>query len=156
MKAELQSNEPEFQQNLMRYIADLQANPPSPERTQAVINYVEATGMADQAMKMIGAIVGNMFSAMKAKDPENSELATTLDTQLEQMETMMKPGIEQQMVLTSYYVYRDISVADLNEYAAFYQQPLGEKFLSSIFEALGVAMSQWGNNLVDQITANKK
>ena len=156
INAELQATEPEFQQNLMRYIADLQTTPPTQQRSQMVINFVESSGMVEQALNMIHGLVKNMFAAVKANDPQNTELATQLDTQLEQMMAMMKPSMEQQMVLTSYYIYRDISDAELAQYSKFYTQDLGAKYLSTVYTGLGKAMSNWGTNLVSQIESAKK
>jgi hypothetical protein len=151
--AELQSTEPEFQQNLMHFIADLQTTPPSQERTQTIIHYVESSKVAEQGLDMVIAIVKNMFEAIKVGKPDDKELATQLDAQLAQMKATMGPAFEQQMVLTSYYIYRDISDADLNQYSNFYQQEIGKKYLSALMEAIGDAMGQWSSSLVKLIEA---
>lgn len=153
--AELQSTAPEFQQNLMHYMADLQTNPPSAERTAAIIHYVESSNIVDHSFEMIMGMLENMFSGLKATSPEDSELASNLDLQLQQMMTAMKPAFEQQMILTSYYIYRDISNEDLAEYSDFYQKDTGKKYLSLLVGAVGEAMGNWGSTLVNQINEDK-
>lgn len=155
VQAELQSADPQFQQNLMRYMADLQANPPSAERSKTIISFVESSKMVDQAMNMVEGMLQNMFAAAKAKNPDDKVLAANLDNQLAQIVASLKPVLEQQTILSSYYVYRDISVSDMNKYSDFYQQPTGKKYLSLIVDAVGAAMNDWGVVLIDKIAAKE-
>jgi len=155
IKAELQSADPKFQQNLMHYIADLQTTPPAPARTKAILNYVESSQVVEQSLKMIMSMLNNMFAALKATQPENEELAATLDAQIEQMAVSMKPVMEQQMILTSYFIYRDISEEDLTQYSNFYKQETGKKYLSLMVGAIGDGMSEWGASLVKKIAKEK-
>jgi len=155
IKAELQSADPKFQQNLMHYIADLQTTPPAPARTKVILNYVESSQVVEQSLKMIMSMLNNMFAALKATQPENEELAATLDAQIEQMAVSMKPVMEQQMILTSYFIYRDISEEDLTQYSNFYKQETGKKYLSLMVGAIGDGMSEWGASLVKKIAKEK-
>ncbi len=154
--AELQSAEPQFQQNLMTFIGQLQATPPTPERTQAIINYVESSEIVEQTLIIVVGMAKNMFAALKASKPDNAEFSATLDAQLVQMETMMRPAFEQQMILTSYYIYRDFSEADITKYSNFYQQDLGKKYLTLLVGAVGEGLNGWGENLIKQIVADKE
>ena len=155
VSAELTAAEPDFQQKFMGFMAQLQSNPPTPERTQTVIQYVESAKIVDQAMNVMSAMMQNMFAAVKAQDPENAALASMLDSQFEQMTTSMRPALEQQMIMTSYYIYRDINDADLNQYGNFFQQELGQKYMSLVVGAMGVALNNWGVTLMEQAIALK-
>jgi len=155
VNAELQSSDPKFQQNLMHYMAELQATPPSPERTKVIINYVESSEIVDQSINMIMAMLENMFEAFKVTEPENVELAKQLDIQLQQMAANIKPAMEQQMTLTSYFIYRDISNKDLNQYSHFYKQDTGKKYLSLMVGAIGDGMNEWGASLIQQVAKEK-
>ncbi|WP_440877603.1 hypothetical protein [Thalassotalea sp. PLHSN55] len=151
ISAELQASDPQFQQNLMGFMGQLQANPPSPERTQTIINYVQSSAIVDQSMKVVMAMVTNMFDALKASKPENAEIAAQLDAQVDQMASMMKPALEQQMTLTSYYIYRDMSNEDINQYAEFFTQDVGKKYLDILMGAVGEGLNEWGVSLVKAI-----
>lgn len=154
--AELKSADPAFQQNLMQYMAGLQSNPPTPERTQAVISYVENSNIAQQSMKMVKGIVGNMFNAAKALKPEDKEMAKHLDASLEQMLVTMKPALEQQMILTSYFIYQELSIEELNQYSNFYAQPVGQQYMSLIIDGVSDAMGTWGETLMSKIIELEK
>ncbi|QOL26658.1 DUF2059 domain-containing protein [Thalassotalea sp. LPB0316] len=151
--AELKSAEPEFQQEFMMYAAQLQSTPPSQARKQVIMDLVEKSQMVDQGMNLITGIIKNMFDAVKSKTPEDQELASTLDSQLDMMTRSLRPAIEQQMILTSYYIYQDISNEDIATYTSFFEQPTGKKYITSMYDAVGVAMSSWGTNLMTDIVA---
>ena len=156
IKAELQSAEPDFQQNLMRYMAQLQSTPPSQERTNTIINYVVASGVAEQSYEMIMSMIKNMFTGLKMSQVENMELTETLDTQLKQMALTMKPALEQQMIMTSYYIYQDLSNEEISVYSEFFQQDLGKKYLSLLMGAVGNAMNHWGTNMIAEVSKIKQ
>ncbi|NVK24620.1 MAG: DUF2059 domain-containing protein [Gammaproteobacteria bacterium] len=153
--AETEATNPDFQQNMMQFMAGLQSNPPAPERTQAIIGYIEASKITDQTMKLIESLVATMFDAAKALKPEDTQLAETLDIQLPQMMDMMKPALEQQMILASYYVYRDMSNEELAQYGGFYQKEIGKKHMSLIVESVSYAMNDWGESMMKQIIAEE-
>lgn len=149
--AELQATEPDFQQNFLKYIADLQANPPSQERTAAIVNYVNSSALVEQSVKIIESVVINMFEALKSKQPDNKEMAAQLDSQLEQMKQTMRPALEQQLIMSSYFIYHNLSNAELNEYSDFYQQTIGKKYLSVVMGAMTESMNKWGATFVKSL-----
>ncbi|XOV79761.1 MAG: hypothetical protein ACFHVJ_02105 [Aestuariibacter sp.] len=151
IQAELRASEPQFQQELMTYLAELQAAPPSQERTAAVVNFVSSSEMVEQSLKMVTAMLENMFSAVKALNPGNEELATNLDNQADVIATALRGSIEQQMIISSYYIYQDFSNEELAQYSQFYQQELGKSYLKLLFGGMGEAMSDWGVSLIQQI-----
>ncbi|GLX82860.1 DUF2059 domain-containing protein [Thalassotalea eurytherma] len=153
VNAELKSTEPEFQQNFMLFMAELQSSPPSDERKVAIMEFVEASGMVDQGMNLITGMVKNMFSVIKTKNSEDEELTKNLDDQLALMTKSMRPAFEQQMVLSSYYLYQDISNEDLATYMTFFEQPAGEKYLATMYDALGEALNTWGREMISQVVA---
>lgn len=147
LNAESAAYQPDFEQNLMRYMADLQSNPPTQARTQAILSYVESTEMVDQGMKVVMSVIENMFAAFKAAKPGDAQFASMLDGQLGQMETMMRPAFEQQMVMSSYYIYRDISEEDLSNYGAFFKTELGSRYMTLIISGVSAALDDWGGEL---------
>ena len=153
VSAELKSAEPEFQQALMLYIAELQTSHPSNERKKVIMDFVEKSNMVDQGMNMVANMMKNMFAAVKANEPDNKELAANLDNQLAFMVDSMRPAFEQQMVLTSYYLYQDISNEDIAKYSQFFEQPTGQKYLTVMYEALSDTMSTWGTSMITELMA---
>lgn len=149
--AESQSTEPDFEQKLMAYAVQIEKTPPSQARQAAVKHYVDASGVVDQGVTMMVGMVTAMFEATKARDPENIELAKALDAQLVQMPSMMRANFEQHMILTSLYLYRDLSVEELNQYASFYDKSVGKKYVKVMIGAIGHSFNMWHKSIVNQI-----
>lgn len=156
--AEEKASEPSFNQELMRYMADIQSNPPAPSRIAAVRKFIEETDMIDNTMEMVMDISQGLMHSFQTIMPNEAE-PVDIEAQLSQMEMMIKPMLEQQMIMSSYYIYDGISDADLAEYTAFYQQDLGQKEIEVMYGALGHAMNVWaqsmGKDLAADIEKNK-
>ena len=154
--AELQATQTDFQQELMRYMADLQSNPPTPERMKAVKDFVGTTKMTENATDIAIAIVENMFKGMKAAMPNKAMTDEQITQQLTQMRTMMSQVMHQQMMMVSYYLYRDITDAELEEYMSFYKKPIGQTELTVVYAGLKKALSSWGDNIVTELSSALK
>jgi len=151
VSAELQATDPQFQQLFLEYMAQLQSTPPSQERTQAVVAFVKNSQMVELTTNMMFSMMKNMFDGFKSLNPEKPQLGDMLDAQLEQMKTSMKPMIEQQIVMSSYFIYKDISEQELAEYGNFYQSPTGKVYIETMMGGIAEAMGNWGQALVTHI-----
>lgn len=157
---EAEANSAQFPSNLMRYIADLQSNPPSDETRTAIQRVVVATDMVDVMVETMVQVSEAMLTSMAAADPSlNAGGKAVIAQQIGQMRQSMTPMMEQQATLMAYYLYRNISNAELDEYAAFYEAELGRRELKLVYDALILAMSQWaeatGELIVQHVADNK-
>lgn len=151
---ETKASDADFQQQLMRFMADIQSAPPAPERAAGVRSFVESTKMVDHTMDMVMQMMDAMVSAFAAADKENGEMMKAqIQGQMGQMRTMMEPAMEQQMMMTSFYIYEKISDADLAEYTKHYQSDLGQEELKVVYGAMGSAMESWATSLAGELAA---
>lgn len=146
--SELAATSPDLQQELMLYMANLQSNPPTPARMAAIKELVSVTKMAENATDIAVSIVANMFKGMQAAMPEKQVSEEQIQQQVQQVRAMISQAMNQQMVLMSYYIYRDISDTELAEYMSFYQKSLGQKELTVVYGGMKNAMQLWGDNIV--------
>ncbi|WP_448250096.1 hypothetical protein [Thalassotalea agariperforans] len=146
--SELAATSPDLQQELMLYMASLQSNPPTPARMAAIKELVSVTKMAENATDIAVSIVANMFKGMQAAMPEKQVSEEQIQQQVKQVRAMMSQAMSQQMVLMSYYIYRDVSDEELAEYMSFYQKSLGQKELTVVYGGMKNAMQLWGDNIV--------
>lgn len=144
-QAEEKSSEPNFNQEFMQYMAKVQTNPPSPERIQAVRNFIESTQMVDHTVDMVVGIAKGITKNVQVTDSETIT-DEQIDNQMQQMEAMMKPQLEQQLILVSYFLYEDLTNEDINSYADFYQKPLGQKELKVMSGAVVKALGSWSES----------
>ncbi|MDG1752669.1 MAG: hypothetical protein P8I03_13565 [Thalassotalea sp.] len=141
-QAEEKSSEPNFNQEFMQYMAKIQTNPPSADRIQAVRGFIESTQMVEHTIDMV---IGIAKGITKNVPVTGTEALTDeqVDNQMQQMEAMMKPQLEQQLILVSYFLYEDLTNDDINRYADFYKKPLGQKELTVISGAVVKALGNW-------------
>ncbi|WP_075188168.1 hypothetical protein [Teredinibacter haidensis] len=153
--AELDSASPNFQGDLLHYIADLQVAPPAPETIQAIRRLVVATDMVDMMVEMAVQVTKAMTTAFLQASGGNDEKATIeLDKQIDSMRALLTPQMEQQAVLMSYYIYRNISNEELDSYSSFYNSNIGKRELTLVSESLSVAMSLWAEQSAIAIVKN--
>lgn len=148
--AESQASEPNFNQEIMHYLAELPNNPPPAIRITAIRQFIESTRIVEQTLNMMMKIANGVTKAllMDSGKEEYAEAAVKLEEQMKQMESVLKPTLEQQMIMVSYFVYRDINDEDFEQYSQFYQQELGQKELSLMYEAMGETMAYWATTMV--------
>lgn len=144
-QAEEKSSEPNFNQEFMQYMAKVQTNPPSPERIQAVRNFIESTQMVDHTVDMVVGIAKGITKNVQVTEAE-ALTDEQFESQMQQMEAMMKPQLEQQLILVSYFIYENLTNEDINRYADFYQKPLGQKELKVMSGAVVKALGSWSEN----------
>ena len=150
---ELKATAADFPQALMGYMANIQSNPPTPERQALTRSFIDSTKMTENAVKIAMAIVENMFNSMRLAMPEKKIPDEQINQQLTQMRAMMQQMMDQQMMMTAYYLYKDISDADLANYTKFYQQPLGQKELDVVYGGFLKGMNVWGDDIAKVLVA---
>ncbi|MGJ8692000.1 MAG: hypothetical protein ACSHW0_05925 [Thalassotalea sp.] len=144
---------PDFQQELMGYMAGIQANPPTAKRQQLARAFIDNTKMAENGVEIAMAIIENMFNSMKIAMPEKKIPEAQMQQQLSQMRGMMTQMMDQQMMMTSYYLYKDVSDANLEQYIDFYKKPLGQKEIKVVYGAFIEGMKVWGDDIAQVLTA---
>ena len=148
-QAEGAATDPQFQANFMRYMAEIQTTPPSAERIAQINEFVDVTKSVDYTMVMVSDIVKGIASTEGSKSEEEVSMM------LEQMKKVMKPQLDQQLKMVSFYIYRDINGEDLAKYLDFYREDLGQKEISLMYAAIGKGVANWSSRLGTIIKAEK-
>jgi len=154
---ELVSSSPEFQSEFLRYMADIESNPPSSETRQAIQRFVAATQMADMMIDMsVQVIKAMMIAEARSSSTDTAEVEAEIDQQISTTVEAMRSSAEQQAVLMSYYIYRNISNEELATYSAFYETELGARELALVAESLTEAMSYWAGKSAFALAESRK
>ena len=139
-------------------MSTLGETPPSPTRISAVRDFVESTNAEDNTvgmlMDMSKGVLENVQSESSDKMPKEA-----IEAQMGQMQTMLTAQMKQQLIMVSYFLYRDISDEGFAEYAQFYKEDLGKKDIALIYGSIGDAMNHWVKVMGDKFAqelANKK
>ncbi|WP_157039982.1 DUF2059 domain-containing protein [Pelobacter propionicus] len=143
-REELSASASGQQANMLHYLADLQATPP-PQRRIALVQEVErVTHLSELTTRIVMEVTRGMMESINLALPEGDR--EPLDDNLEEMETMgpvIREGFRQQMILTSFYAYRNISDKELADYIGFYDSDLGRREIRITGDALGHVLREW-------------
>ncbi len=154
--AEAESTSPTFQADLMRFMADLQTTPPNSETVNAIRRLVVTTEMAETMVEVMVQVTKGMLDAFIDLEPEKKAEAVDAEQQVEAMREMLTPAMQQQAILMSFYIYRNIPNNELDTYSAFYETQLGKKEIALATEALIVAIKHWGRQSATNLVELKK
>lgn len=133
---------PTFPSDLAGYIATLQQSPPSEAKQQAIASFIDKTRMVEYTAAIYSHMLFGMQAALTRQLTKGVGSAMQ-SGRTPSLDEAANQQIRQQLIYTSYYLYRDISPEELNEYATFYATGTGQKELSLSFQALDVAIKTW-------------
>ena len=142
-----------FNQELMAYMAQLQTTPPTTARVQLIRDFIDTTHIVDHSLNIVMSVAQGTMEGINVANPEQAVSDEQIQTQLSQMQIMMRPALEQQMVMVSYYIYQQLTEQEIVQYTKFYQQPLGQKELDIMYDGIGQALNYWSTNAFENIAA---
>jgi len=148
IKAEEESAKPDKILEMQAYVTTL-AQKPLPEPRLALLKRLDAAirGSAINENMLLKVRMA-MVRAMNAIQPEakrqNEEQLKAVE---ERLVGEVQQVVEQQLIGSWAYSYRDITDKDFETYVAFYETELGREWGISLGEALSVGMEQAGNEL---------
>ena len=151
--AEAKASAPSFNQDFMSYIARLQTTPPTSERIKVVRNFVEVTNVVEHSLKIVLSVAKGTIEGLMVANPGKEVNDQQITAQLQQMEAMMRPALEQQMIMVSYFIYDQLTDSEIQQYSQFYQQPLGKKELTVMYDGIGQALNYWSTTAFANIAA---
>ena len=142
-----------FNQEFMTYMAQLQTTPPTTARVQVIRDFIDTTHIVDHSLNIVMSVAQGTMEGINVANPEQAVSDEQIQTQLSQMQIMMRPALEQQMVMVSYYIYQQLTEQEIVQYTKFYQQPLGQKELDIMYDGIGQALNYWSTNAFENIAA---
>lgn len=156
VKAELASTQPSYSQDFLRYVADLHVAPPSKDTRTAIRRVIVATDMVQHMVDIslqVSSVMTSVF--VDASPSEKPHYLADMHDEMQDMRVALAQQMEAQVVLTSYYLYRDISPDELNQYALFFESELGKRELQLITESISVAIAAWAKQAAQDIVARR-
>jgi len=155
--AELAATNPNFTQDFLHYVADLQVAQPDKETRQAVRRVIIATNMVKHMVDIslqVSHVMTEVFTDLQGTEKE--EYLGDMQSEMKDMRESLTQQMESQVVLTSFYLYRNISTDELNQYAAFFESELGKRETDIITESLSVAISAWAKQAAQDLVAQRE
>ena len=151
-KEEIKAAGPDKQPEMLRYLADLTSNPPSQERIAVIQEVEQATHLSELTTNILMELSKGMLDYVNRALPQDKRHQATDDAEMiENMRPVIQESLRKQMILSSFYVYRNISNEELRDYAAFYRSELGQKEIAVTGAAVGHVLRQWLENFGDKM-----
>ncbi len=144
---------PEFQAGLLVYTQNMQQNQPPQERVVIMEEFMDAADMVDSAINIAIKLFEGITNSMNLAFPEEKRIDKG---RIRSLVERIRPTIEKQMKqnirLSAYYTYRDISNEDIRAYIAFLRSESGSQFnkigTQAITQVLVDYFSEVGKKLV--------
>jgi len=151
---ETAASRPEAQAGLLRYMADLQENPPSEARIAIIHEFEKTTGLSDLSTQIIIEMMRGMIESANLALPEDKrQTQDQVEEEIEKIRPTLRDAMRENMILTSLYTYRNISDGELTQYIEFYKSDTGKTEIDISGKALAHVLKQWIVIVGEKITA---
>jgi hypothetical protein len=154
---EEQSAAPEAQAQIVAFAQKFMADPKNGERTKLYQQIDQATNASALSTELVMKIsyataIGMANVTQGAQSVDTVEMEKQVEAQRPQMMQQM----QQSMLLTSAYTYREMSVAEVNAYVKFLQAPTTKKFTTIVLKSLTEELALQARNFGTEIAKNFK
>jgi len=128
-QAENDALSPESQAGLLVYAQNMQQNQPPQERVVIIEEFMEAADMVDIAINLAMEIFEGITVSMNLAFPEENRIdKSRIRSLVERVRPTIEKQIEQNIRISTYYTYRNISNEDISTYITFLRSNSGSQF----------------------------
>ncbi|MDH5326793.1 MAG: DUF2059 domain-containing protein [Gammaproteobacteria bacterium] len=150
-KAEEKASTPQAMQAMMAQAQSLVSDQARLDLAIKIVNLVKAVDMGvDLQMHTSKSIVAAMSQAANPGAPVDMQ---AIETQLAAGEVQMRDAMQQFMVLSMLYSYKELSVAEIKKYVAFLEKPVTQKFNNTVIQAMSVALASAVDNMAKSMAS---
>ncbi|MCP4265772.1 MAG: hypothetical protein GY777_09380 [Candidatus Brocadiaceae bacterium] len=149
---ELSSSGPGSQAKLLRYIADLQTNPPSQDRITIIQEVERTTKLSELSTYIAMETIRGMLGSFNLTLPEGKRKSMgEIEEEIQAIKPSIQNSLQQQMILTSFYSYRNISNEELIEYIEFYKSNTGKAEILVVGKAIANVIKEWFVDVTEKL-----
>ena len=126
------------QSAMIDYVKNLEKNPPEKERLGLIFNFMNDSKAVEVTVQIVADTVVGMGMAFGENVPESV---------LEQLKQQMTPVLQQQILLSSLFTYRDVPTNELKDYFSKYHTDNNlKKIIKEVMDEYHKGFSEWGLN----------
>ncbi|WP_286266159.1 hypothetical protein [Thalassotalea atypica] len=142
---EAEANNDDFEQKFVQFVRGIPENMPDRNHRAAINKVIDAKHMVDNMIDLTLSVSRPVLLALVETESARKEKMTVSDVerQLFELEHLLQDDLSHQISILSYFLYKNLSTTELNEYAQFYQSDLGLVELSLLNEALHYSIALW-------------
>ncbi len=140
---ELSSSGPNSQAELLRYVAGLQTNPPSQDRITIIQAVERTTKLSELSTYIAIETIRGMLVSFNFTLPEDKRKSMgEIEEEIKAIKPAIQNSLRQQMILTSFYSYRNISNEELIKYIEFYKSNTGKAEIIVVGKAIANVITE--------------
>ena len=152
LEEEKDASDPEKQAMLLHYIADLQNDPPSLDRITLIQDMEKTLQLSDLTTHIAINMMKSITKSINSILPDDKRSQTNdIHDKIMEMEPLLKETYRQQLILSLFYIYRNISNEELKEYMVFYKSNIGKRTIDVNGKAIAFVLEQWTASLEEKL-----
>lgn len=150
--AEINAAQPTAQADFMKYMAEMQANPPPQSRIALFQHLEKSSNQTESMLKVVELIMRGIFSSLNEALPDNKKTPAELfEKEISDMRTQARQLVWQQVILMNHFTYRELTDAQIKRYADFLESDAGRKYVKLSVVALADVFKGLFNSAVPRI-----
>ena len=132
---QINSMSPEIESEIIEYMIKLQSNPPNNERVEVVHNIVNELDLVDTKANIAVDLIKHINKMM----PQQKQIDGKY---ISKLKNTLKMTYHKQMILTSFYLYRNFTNEELKQYLAYYKSKIGKREINTNQKALSYVLEK--------------
>jgi hypothetical protein len=124
------------QKDFYEYMLGLAKNPPAADRLGVVRKLDEAGGFSAQYLSVIENIVRSLAAGERAATNHAKPIDLAIQETIDSMHKQLRDPMQQQVVASLLYSYRDLPMSTLQEYVAFLSSRTGRAYVQLVTDAI--------------------
>lgn len=134
-----------FEQDFILFINRLPLSMPDKKHIAVINDLIDAKQMVESMVDLTLSISRPVMIALADTESAKRDGMTieVIEQQLFELEQLLVEDLSEQIALLSYYLYKDVTIDDLNQYTEFYQSDLGQLELAILNKALHQSIALW-------------
>lgn len=150
--AEMKAAQPTAQADFMKYMAEIQANPPPQSRISLIQHLEKSSNQTESMLKVVELIMRGMFSGLNEALPDDKKTpAESFEKDVSDMRMQARQMIWEQVILMNHFTYREFTDAQIKRYANFFESDAGRKYVNLTVVAFADVFTGLFNSVVPRI-----
>lgn len=139
------TNKASFEQSFIAFVETLPHSLPNENKQQLINELIDAKHMVDSMVELTLAVSRPVLLAMLQSPAAEKEGLTvqSVEQQLFELEQLLKPELELQISLVSYFLYQDVEDSKIQQTVEFYHSDIGQLELAILNKALYQSIAIW-------------
>ncbi len=151
-KAEDDASDPAAYQKMAKSVESLMSDEKRVQFAQRLAKALNSTEQMLEVQENLG--VAMVVAMSTASNPAQPVKAADIKAKIAPMLEQQRPNLEQGLLRSYVYTYKDIDLASLDKYVAFLEEPSSKRFHESVMKGMSTGLEQAGTKVGTTLAAS--